>query len=139
MGLGMGGTMMPMITSALRTLTDHEVARGSTLLNITQQIASSVGVAVISVMLTSQLNASDSPCRRSRRSRTRADRSDRRRGAVATGPGRGGGGVRRHLLGGVGPGAAHLRAGVLPAAQARGDPPARRPGAAMAHWPVRLR
>ncbi len=55
MGLGMGGTMMPLFTTALKTLTHHEVARGSTLLNITQQIASSVGVAVISVVLTSQL------------------------------------------------------------------------------------
>src|SRR4030095_16573341 len=51
MGLGMGGTMMPLFTTALRTLTNHEVPRGSTLLNITQQIASSVGVAIISVML----------------------------------------------------------------------------------------
>lgn len=59
MGLGMGGTMMPLFTTALRTLTHHEVARGSTLLNISQQIASSVGVAVISVMLTSQLRGSD--------------------------------------------------------------------------------
>jgi EmrB/QacA subfamily drug resistance transporter len=55
MGLGMGATMMPLFTTALKTLTNHEVARGSTLLNITQQIASSVGVAVISVMLTNQL------------------------------------------------------------------------------------
>ena len=55
MGLGMGATMMPLFTTALKTLTHHEVARGSTLLNITQQIASSVGVAVISVMLTNQL------------------------------------------------------------------------------------
>ncbi|HYO31963.1 MAG TPA: DHA2 family efflux MFS transporter permease subunit [Nocardioidaceae bacterium] len=55
MGLGMGGTMMPLFTSALKTLTNAEVARGSTLLNITQQIASSVGVAIISVMLTNQL------------------------------------------------------------------------------------
>lgn len=52
LGLGMGGTMMPIMTTALRTLQSHEVARGSTLLNITQQIASSVGVAVISVVLT---------------------------------------------------------------------------------------
>src|SRR6185312_634592 len=44
MGLGMGGTMMPIMTSALKTLRPVEVARGSTLLNITQQIASSVGV-----------------------------------------------------------------------------------------------
>lgn len=59
MGLGMGATMMPLFTTALKTLTHHEVARGSTLLNITQQIASSVGVAVISVMLTNQLKGSD--------------------------------------------------------------------------------
>ncbi|UDY23368.1 DHA2 family efflux MFS transporter permease subunit [Nocardioides sp. Kera G14] len=58
-GLGMGGTMMPIFTAALRTLTQVEVARGSTLLNVIQQIASSVGVAVISVVLTNKLNGSD--------------------------------------------------------------------------------
>ena len=46
--------MMPIMTSALKTLTHGEVARGSTLLNITQQIASSVGVAIMSVILTNQ-------------------------------------------------------------------------------------
>ena len=55
MGLGMGGTMMPIMTSAIKTLTAHQVARGSTLLNITQQIASSVGVAIMSVVLTNGL------------------------------------------------------------------------------------
>lgn len=52
MGLGMGGTMMPLMTSAMKTLRAHDVARGSTMLNIVQQVASSVGVAVISVLLT---------------------------------------------------------------------------------------
>ncbi|MBC9955484.1 DHA2 family efflux MFS transporter permease subunit [Yimella sp. cx-51] len=52
MGLGMGATMMPIMTSAIKTLTAHQVARGSTLLNITQQIASSIGVAIMSVVLT---------------------------------------------------------------------------------------
>lgn len=59
MGFGMGATMMPLFTTALRTLSGAQVARGSTLLNITQQIASSVGVATMSVVLTNQLN--DSP------------------------------------------------------------------------------
>jgi len=59
MGLGMGATMMPLFTSALKTLRAHEVARGSTLLNITQQVSSSVGVALMSVLLTNHLN--DSP------------------------------------------------------------------------------
>jgi hypothetical protein len=50
--------MMPIMTSALKTLTSHEVARGSTLINIVQQIASSVGVAIMSVLLTNHLQAS---------------------------------------------------------------------------------
>jgi EmrB/QacA subfamily drug resistance transporter len=61
MGLGMGATMMPLFTAALRTLAPQQVARGSTLLNITQQIASSVGVAVMSVLLTNHLKGSVSP------------------------------------------------------------------------------
>jgi len=59
MGLGMGGTMMPLFTSALRTLRAHQVARGSTLINVIQQVASSVGVATISVVLTNRQQASD--------------------------------------------------------------------------------
>ena len=55
MGLGMGATMMPLMTSAIKTLTAHQVARGSTLLNISQQVASSIGVAIISVVLTNGL------------------------------------------------------------------------------------
>ncbi len=58
MGMGMGSTMMPLFTSALKTLTAPEVARGSTLLNITQQISSSVGVALMSVLLTNHLQSS---------------------------------------------------------------------------------
>lgn len=58
LGLGMGLTMMPIMTAALRTLKTHQVARGSTLLNIMQQVASSVGVAVISVVLTNEMEKS---------------------------------------------------------------------------------
>jgi len=59
MGLGMGGTMMPIMTSALRTLSHQDVARGSTLVNILQQIGGSIGSALMSVILTSRLNGSD--------------------------------------------------------------------------------
>ncbi len=52
MGLGMGATMMPIMSAALATLTDHNIARGSTLMNITQQVASSIGFALFSVLLT---------------------------------------------------------------------------------------
>ena len=58
MGLGMGGTMMPTMTAALATLTDHNIARGSTLLNIQQQVAASIGTALFAVILTDQLNDS---------------------------------------------------------------------------------
>ncbi len=60
MGLGMGGTMMPIMTAALATLTEHNVARGSTLLNITQQVAASMGTALFSVILTNELKGKDS-------------------------------------------------------------------------------
>jgi EmrB/QacA subfamily drug resistance transporter len=59
MGLGMGGTMMPIMTAALATLTAHNVARGSTLLNITQQVAASIGTALFSVILTNQIKGND--------------------------------------------------------------------------------
>jgi EmrB/QacA subfamily drug resistance transporter len=58
MGLGMGATMMPIMTSALQTLKDAEIARGSTLMNITQQVAASIGTALFSVILTNGFNAS---------------------------------------------------------------------------------
>ncbi len=60
MGLGMGATMMPIMTAALATLTVHNVARGSTLLNITQQVAASMGTALFSVILTNQLKGKES-------------------------------------------------------------------------------
>ncbi|WP_405494740.1 DHA2 family efflux MFS transporter permease subunit [Nocardia sp. NBC_00511] len=56
MGLGMGCTMMPTMTAAIQTLTQAQVARGSTLMNIVNQTAGSIGTATISVVLTSLLN-----------------------------------------------------------------------------------
>ncbi len=57
MGLGMGATMMPVFTAALASLRRHEVARGSTLMNITQQISISIGTALFSVLLTNAYNS----------------------------------------------------------------------------------
>ena len=56
MGLGMGSTMMPVFTAALASLKEHDIARGSTLMNITQQIAISMGTALFSVLLTNAYN-----------------------------------------------------------------------------------
>jgi EmrB/QacA subfamily drug resistance transporter len=58
MGLGMGATMMPLFTASLQTLQGPTIARGSTLVNIMQQIASSIGTAVMSVVVTNQINHS---------------------------------------------------------------------------------
>ena len=58
MGLGLGATMMPTMTAALQTLTRQTTARGSTLTNIVQQIASAIGTAVMSTVLTYQLKNS---------------------------------------------------------------------------------
>jgi EmrB/QacA subfamily drug resistance transporter len=55
MGLGMGATMMPIMSAALATLREHTIARGSTLMNIVQQVAASIGTAVFSVLLTNGL------------------------------------------------------------------------------------
>ncbi|WP_227985261.1 DHA2 family efflux MFS transporter permease subunit [Nocardia spumae] len=55
MGLGMGCTMMPTMTAAIQTLTHSQVARGSTLMNIVNQAAGSIGTAIMSVLLTNML------------------------------------------------------------------------------------
>ncbi|MFF0497501.1 DHA2 family efflux MFS transporter permease subunit [Nocardia aobensis] len=55
MGLGMGCTMMPTMTAAIQTLTHAQVARGSTLMNIVNQAAGSIGTAIMSVLLTNML------------------------------------------------------------------------------------
>ncbi|WP_433606737.1 DHA2 family efflux MFS transporter permease subunit [Prescottella agglutinans] len=54
-GLGMGCTMMPLMTAAMVTLKNEMIARGSTLMNIVQQTAGSIGTATMSVILTNQL------------------------------------------------------------------------------------
>ncbi len=58
MGMGMGCTMMPVSGAAVQTLAAHQVARGSTLINVNQQVAGSIGTALMSVILTSQFNRS---------------------------------------------------------------------------------
>lgn len=57
MGAGMGATMMPVMTAALQTLKDHQIARGSTTMNIAQQVAASIGTAVFTVILTRNLES----------------------------------------------------------------------------------
>jgi len=51
MGIGMGMSMMPIMSVALKTLKQEDVARASTALNIIQQVAASIGTALLSVVL----------------------------------------------------------------------------------------
>ncbi len=136
MGLGMGATMMPLFTSALKTLKAHEVARGSTLLNINQQIASSVGVAVMSVLLTNHLQASKlaGPAMASLHDPALAAKIPA--AAIVEGPRGRSPRLRPDLLGGVGDGAAHAHPSTDAASQARGDTPARRRGHPARHRPL---
>jgi EmrB/QacA subfamily drug resistance transporter len=56
MGLGMGMTMMPTMAAAIQTLAHDEVPRASTMLNIIQQVSASVGTALMSVLLATNLS-----------------------------------------------------------------------------------
>jgi EmrB/QacA subfamily drug resistance transporter len=57
MGMGMGATMMPVFSGAMQTLRRTAIARASTTLNILQQVGASIGTAVLTVILTHNLNA----------------------------------------------------------------------------------
>ena len=50
-GLGMGSSMMPTFSGAMQTLRRRSIPRASTTLNINQQVAASIGTAVLSVLL----------------------------------------------------------------------------------------
>ncbi len=57
MGLGMGFTMMPMMTGAMQTLRRADIANASTTLNIAQQVGASIGTAMLSVILANELTS----------------------------------------------------------------------------------
>jgi EmrB/QacA subfamily drug resistance transporter len=59
MGMGMGCTMMPLSGAAVQALAPHEIARGSTLISVNQQVGGSIGTALMSVILTNQFNRSE--------------------------------------------------------------------------------
>ena len=50
-GLGMGSSMMPTFSGAMQTLRRRNIPKASTTLNINQQVAASIGTAVLSVLL----------------------------------------------------------------------------------------
>jgi hypothetical protein len=57
-GMGMGCTFMTLSAAAVQTLKTEQVARGSTLINVSQRLGGSIGTALTSVILTNQFNRS---------------------------------------------------------------------------------
>jgi MFS transporter, DHA2 family, multidrug resistance protein len=58
-GIGSGCMLTPVSWAAVHTLDSSEVAHGSTLFNVNHNTAASIGAALMSVVLTSRLNAHD--------------------------------------------------------------------------------
>ena len=58
MGMGLGCTTMPLIAAAVQSLAPHQIARGSALVHVNLQVAASISTALMSVILTSQLDRS---------------------------------------------------------------------------------
>ena len=57
-GLGMGSTLAPLAAAVMGSLRSDQVARGSTMLTVNLQVATSVGAALSSVIASSQFNRS---------------------------------------------------------------------------------
>src|SRR5581483_11906005 len=57
-GAGMGCIMMPLSAAAVQTLRDEQLARGSTLINVSQRVAAAIGAATLAVILTQQFTHS---------------------------------------------------------------------------------
>jgi DHA2 family multidrug resistance protein len=56
MGLGIGCTTTPLTAAVLQSLAPHQVARGTTLVTVNQQISGSIGAAMLAVILTHLFN-----------------------------------------------------------------------------------
>jgi DHA2 family multidrug resistance protein len=52
MGLGIGCTTTPLSAAVLQSLAPHQVARGTTLVTVNQQVSGSIGAALMAVVLT---------------------------------------------------------------------------------------
>jgi EmrB/QacA subfamily drug resistance transporter len=56
-GLGVGCTTTPLSAALMQSLSTHQVARGTTLVSVNQQIGGSIGAALMAVILTSQFTS----------------------------------------------------------------------------------
>jgi EmrB/QacA subfamily drug resistance transporter len=58
-GMGMGCIVTPLTAVSVQTLAPYQIARGSTLVNVNQQVGGSIGTALMSMVLTNQFNRSE--------------------------------------------------------------------------------
>jgi EmrB/QacA subfamily drug resistance transporter len=58
-GLGVGCTTTPLSAALMQSLAPHQVARGTTLITVNQQLGGSVGAALVAVVLTNQFNRNE--------------------------------------------------------------------------------
>lgn len=59
-GLGVGCTTTPLSAALMQSLSPHQIARGTTLITVNQQLGGSVGAALVAVVLTNQFNRNES-------------------------------------------------------------------------------
>lgn len=58
-GLGLGCTFMPLSVASMQALAPQQIARGTTLMSVSQQMGGSIGTAMMSMMLTNRFSSSD--------------------------------------------------------------------------------
>jgi MFS family permease len=78
MGLGIGCTTTPLSAAALGALAPHQVARGTTLLTVNQQVSGSIGASFMAVVLTNLFDRSENITVANRIAAVQADANKRR-------------------------------------------------------------
>jgi MFS transporter, DHA2 family, multidrug resistance protein len=58
-GLGVGCTTTPLSAALMQSLAPHQIARGTTLVTVNQQLGGSVGAALMAVVLTNQFTSDE--------------------------------------------------------------------------------
>lgn len=59
MGLGIGCTTAPLGAAVVQSLAPNQIARGTTLVSVNLEVGSSIGAALMAVIVTSQINRND--------------------------------------------------------------------------------
>lgn len=59
LGLGVGCTTAPLSAALMQSLAPHQIARGTTLVSVNQQIGGSIGAALMAVILTNQFTSNE--------------------------------------------------------------------------------